>query len=480
MTQHANPDTASFLLVGARPLSLEGFRTEQVMPDGFDPTRAAGAAAVIVDAADADMAREVCHRIRRDARPSVYLAPILLLEPEAGTLPRHLARAVDGVAAQSAFATLYYQSFAARIAAIRSRIALLENVAQAQDTNLALKVLRYLHVREARLQPMHDVVSPHGYHYPELDLMLGRPDDNVFDVLGFLEGQRLLAGEFVDRSHHCGHCGSAFLNFRESCPQCHSANLQVEDLIHHFRCAHVAPMEDFQQGGGLRCPKCERELRQIGVDYDKPSSVYICSDCRHTTQDPETSTLCYQCGSVAAPERLGQRTIKSYGLTALAQNAALYGLDNLFRGILEGELEILPLGVFKRFLQVEIERTRRYKLSHSSLVMLHVRDLDRIYMEAGPRAKEIFGEFGRILRAALRPSDVITAFNDSLFLVLATETAAEGAAGMAARITERLDALVRGNFAHPADIVADHLALDGEGGGDGLIERLLGRHLAPA
>jgi GGDEF domain-containing protein len=213
------------------------------------------------------------------------------------------------------------------------------------------------------------------------------------------------------------------------------------------------------------------------VDYDKPSSVYLCQDCGHTTQEPETATLCYRCGTASVPEHLGVQTVKSYTLTGLGENAAMHGLDNLFRAILESELDLLPLNVFKRFLDVEIERTKRYLLSHSSLVMLHVQDMDRIYMEAGPRAKEIFGEFGRILRAALRPSDVITAFNDSLFLVLATETPADGAAGMAARVTERLDALMRSNFTRSARITSGHVELTEQADADGLMDQLVRRQL---
>jgi GGDEF domain-containing protein len=316
-----------------------------------------------------------------------------------------------------------------------------------------------------------------GYHYPDLDLFLGQADDNAFELLKFLEDHRLVTGEFVDKIHLCGACGSAFLNFRETCSHCHSANLRMEDLVHHFRCAHVAPLEEFQQNGGLRCAKCHHELKQIGVDYDKPSSVYICRECDHSTQEPDTSTLCFRCGMESIPERLGVHTVKAYSLTGLAENAAIHGLDNLFRSILEGELDILPLAVFRRFVNVEIERMKRYKLSRSSLVILHVQDLDRIYLEAGPRAKEIFSEFARIIHAALRPSDVITAFNDSLFLILATETGSDGATGMASRLTERLDGLVRSNFDHPALIKSHGMELSGHSSGDALIDQLIRQYL---
>lgn len=477
MTGPASQEAHRNLLVGPVALELQGFKLAHVTPSGFDPAMVAGMRAVLVAFTGLDEVLSICGKIRQHPSPAVYLAPILVLEAEGGTLPDRLIQAVDGTAGIGSYPGLYYQQFSDRLSAIHQRIARLTGAGGAQDVNLAIKFLRYLFTRAGGIRPVHDIAHPRGYHHPALDLFLGRPDDNVFDILNFLETQRLLTGEFVDRIHYCGGCGSAFLNFRETCPECHSAHLRMDDLVHHFRCAHVAPMEDFQGRGGLRCPKCEHELKQIGVDYDKPSSVYVCQDCGHTTQDPETATLCFRCGAKAVPEHLGQLEIKAYTLTGLGENAALHGLDNLFRSILESELDLLPLGVFKRFLALEIERTRRYRLSRSSLVMIFVRDLERIYLEAGPRAKEIFGEFGRILRAALRPSDVITAFNDSLFLVLATETQAEGARGMASRVAERLDELIRGNFTRSAEIATDHVELEAQSDPDEVMDRLIRQKL---
>lgn len=473
LSQAPAADAVALLLVGPHPLDLPGFRLIRVESAALEPRRCAEVRAVLVDAADPAAAAAVCRRIRRHPQPAVYLAPIILIEPVAGGTPRAVAGMADGVSTPAAFPTLYYQQFAEWVAAIHQRLGQIGNAGQDQDTNLAFKFLRHLFVRSGRIAPVHDADSHRGYHYPQLDAFLGGPDENVFEILAFLEGQRLLAGSFVDKIHLCGSCHSAFLNFRETCPHCHSANLRVDDLIHHYRCAHVAPFGEYQRDGRLVCPKCQHELKQIGVDYDKPSAVSICQDCGHTSQEPETDTLCYQCGAVAVPEHLERLTVKAYSLTGLAENAAIHGLDNLFRSILESELDILPLTVFKRFLEVEVERVKRYRVSHSSLVMLFIEDLDRIYMRAGPRAKDIFGEFGRIVRAALRTSDVITAFNESLFLILATETPAQGAEGMAARLNERLDQLIRNNFDQPARIVSRCRELDGGSDADALIDALV-------
>ena len=33
------------------------------------------------------------------------------------------------------------------------------------------------------------------------------------------------------------------------------------------------------RGGDLVCPKCNRQLRHIGVDYEKPSKLFTCFNC---------------------------------------------------------------------------------------------------------------------------------------------------------------------------------------------------------
>jgi hypothetical protein len=473
----ADPSAAmndpTMLLVAAAALELRGLRLLRVTPTELDPAQCAEVRAVLVDAGDVEVAAQICRRVRQHPVPAVYLAPLFLLEREAGALPRAIAGMADGSCTPDAFPVVYQQQFAERVATINGHIAQLADNRQARDTNPAFRFLRYMFVRSGHIAPVHDDRHLSGYYYAEFEAFLSKHDENVFEILEFLEGQRLLNSEFVDRVHLCVSCHSASLNFRETCPHCHSANLRVDDLIHHFRCAHVGPLNDFRRGARLVCPKCERELRDVGVDYDKPSAVYVCRDCRHTTQDPETGTLCYRCGAMAQPERLDRLTVKRYSLTGLAENAARHGLDNLFRTVLETELDVLPLQAFKRFVGLEIERIRRYRTARSCLAMLLIEDIDRIYMQAGARAKDIFGELGRIIGASLRPSDVISAYNESLFMILATETPLAGTELMGGRLRERLVTLIKSNFALDPKVRFRGREIDGSGSADSLIDALV-------
>ena len=99
--------------------------------------------------------------------------------------------------------------------------------------------------------------------------------------LGYIRRTR-----FIDRIHVCPICNSSHLLFFETCPECGSSDIVEEPVIHHFRCANVSPEHTYQQDGELICPKCKQQLRHIGVDYARPSSISTCRACAHTFMYP--------------------------------------------------------------------------------------------------------------------------------------------------------------------------------------------------
>lgn len=105
--------------------------------------------------------------------------------------------------------------------------------------------------------------------------------------LGYIRRTR-----FIDKIHVCPICNTSHLLFFETCPHCGSSDIVEESVIHHFRCANVSPEHTYQQDGELVCPKCKRQLRHIGVDYDRPSSIYTCKQCDETFMYPDMRVLC--------------------------------------------------------------------------------------------------------------------------------------------------------------------------------------------
>ena len=140
-----------------------------------------------------------------------------------------------------------------------------------------------------------------------------------------LREEGLLKREFFERFHVCGRCDSYRLNVREECSNCRSSDLAEEVYLHHFPCAFQGPEAEFRRGNDLICPKCRRELKHFGFDYDKPGSMLVCRACRHSSSEPAIGFVCLDCGAHADAESCDTRDMFSYQLTDEGTGFAEYG-----------------------------------------------------------------------------------------------------------------------------------------------------------
>lgn len=145
------------------------------------------------------------------------------------------------------------------------------------------------------------------------------PDDADLRLLiKSLEDKKyIVRTNFVERIPLCPDCNSDHLVFSECCTKCNSSNLKEEDLIHHFRCANISPESDYLEGEMLRCPKCKRMLRHIGIDYDRPAKVQTCMDCHSQQFRSKIKVLCGTGGRVYTPSELNQYDIYEYNFNPL-------------------------------------------------------------------------------------------------------------------------------------------------------------------
>lgn len=236
-----------------------------------------------------------CVNLLRQCRSSfigtLYLLPIFIYSIDKNIDP--IAESLsDGVVS-----SLQVEGVIGKIDKIRNKqvnLAAIDSVSP--DIRIMTKVLRFLYTRETRLTPVVNPNSNIGYFYPILSEHYKNGDlSELFKILDDGIQKEYLRPRFVDRLHLCSNCYSGFINFRETCPKCNSADLVTENLIHHFVCAYVGPEHDFHSGDYLVCPKCNRMLRHIGVDYDKPSIIYNCRNCSHIFQEPVMEAFCFNC-----------------------------------------------------------------------------------------------------------------------------------------------------------------------------------------
>lgn len=147
------------------------------------------------------------------------------------------------------------------------------------------------------------------------------------EELGFAEKSR-----FIDRVHVCPKCGDSHLLFIECCPKCHRSDISQEQMIHHFRCANISPESTYAYDGQLVCPKCKHVLRHIGVDYDRPATVYTCP-CGNTFLASAMKVICTNCRSELTPDELNPKDVWEYkftsaGLAAFATDEALFQIES--------------------------------------------------------------------------------------------------------------------------------------------------------
>lgn len=129
--------------------------------------------------------------------------------------------------------------------------------------------------------------------------------------MGYIRRKR-----FIEKIHLCPKCYNDYLIFAECCPKCKSSNIQSESVIHHFRCANISPESTYSFDDQLRCPKCKQFLRHIGVDYDRPSYIYVCNDCSNTFLQSNMKVLCTNCSSVLETSELKPFDNIEYEFTA--------------------------------------------------------------------------------------------------------------------------------------------------------------------
>ncbi|MBW3524175.1 hypothetical protein [Chryseobacterium sp. NKUCC03_KSP] len=215
-----------------------------------------------------------------------------------------------------------------RVASVEFILHFIKNLQKTEglhSNEILQKTLWYYYSRNKKIEFHESSDSLNGYPYPRIESYFSGQKESYLSTKEMLTNaykSGFLNRNYADTSHLCHKCSSGFLNYREECPKCGSHNLQVRSLIHHFRCAYVASEDHFQKGERMICPKCNTELKNLGVDYDRPSKIFFCKkqDCRHEFQKPLIGVHCISCKTEQAPSELKVEKIYKYEITQKAIN----------------------------------------------------------------------------------------------------------------------------------------------------------------
>lgn len=129
------------------------------------------------------------------------------------------------------------------------------------------------------------------FHQQSLDFGFGVPE-KVLQAWAEID---ILQPVWLDRVELCPQC-HRLPTIRPGCPNCGSARVINERLIHHFTCAHVGRVSDFETADGLVCPKCRARRLIVNSDYEYMTGPFQCQSCQWSCLELEQVAQCLGCG----------------------------------------------------------------------------------------------------------------------------------------------------------------------------------------
>jgi len=96
------------------------------------------------------------------------------------------------------------------------------------------------------------------------------------------------------REISCNQCDSVKIVQTYSCPTCKKNNFNMAKLIEHFSCGNFSEEKTYVDN---LCPKCNKEIKAVGVDYKTITGRYICNSCDDIFTELSTTFLCLKCES---------------------------------------------------------------------------------------------------------------------------------------------------------------------------------------
>ena len=372
--------------------------------------------AVILDGTDMDFVSKTIKQIRTHNNPDIYLKPVFLLKTSKvdNVMVNNLIDGLIFSVDQIELISDYVKDILLRI----NDFIFVKSVSF--EAEIIARVINLLVSRnKTDLIPIPYAGSGIAFTYPEISVHFNpRDESKILAILETGELEGLFTSTFVDKIYLCTNCETGLLNYREVCPKCSSSHSKTEDLIHHFPCAYVGPVSDFQNtiDDDLNCPKCNKHLNHIGVDYDKPSVLHTCQKCSHQYQDYHVKAKCLTCLHENDVENLIPKEVRSYYLTTKGKNVSYHGFLNTSKDFNEIPGTV-SFDVFKIMLKYEIERLRQND-STSNIGYLTISNAGELYSRIGmDRQKTLVAEMISILRKNLRSSDFIAFYNASTLLL---------------------------------------------------------------
>lgn len=150
----------------------------------------------------------------------------------------------------------------------------------------------------------------------------------VYDLAGYnvtheklkaAEKKGLLKADGSTSFSCCPKCQSHFLQVQLACPDCKFQSIAKSDLLTHYECQYSGPVAEFRSNAraGFVCPKCNKELKRVGIDYGNPGIGFECSNCDKVFQFPLVLSYC----DAGHASKIDELDLKSYPNYVAGDNA---------------------------------------------------------------------------------------------------------------------------------------------------------------
>lgn len=390
--------------------------------------------------------------IRRSMDPKIYLLPIFVNSKLVYTKRKN---ELDGYLLDQNYALMSSKSsdILERIYNIKKDLTF-----TTENTEIILvKLLQWAYTRNKIILPFNSRFSPIGYQLPFLSTII----NNHETLSVFLQLQQLAKKSYVnlsvlDRINLCHSCESSYLNFHETCSKCKSLDLHYENLIHHFRCAYIGPESDFKHDDQMICPKCDKELKHIGIDYDKPSEIAHCHHCDHTSQETHMQARCVDCGTKNELSQLSSHDIHSFTITSIGEHWICNDILKEDDHEKLRDLRLVPKNIFNLLVEQEKNRVKN-KSSQSSFLAEFRIDL-QLFIHLNTEFKDkLKDEICDILIKYSREIDVVTASDYAHYRLLFPDIKQNNSLTYYEMILDNLNKILSDNMKKGEKVVSGEL-----------------------
>jgi CheY-like chemotaxis protein len=184
------------------------------------------------------------------------------------------------------------------------------------------KILKYMLANSSVIKERYDsntaLTDNQGKNFKYLIKDFDRNEKSTVDNLEKLVSAKYLTKYPNGLTIACPKCQSVNISSHYICQNCNSSDFVKGEVMEHNKCGYTDLSMVFEDRSldKLICPKCNKELKLIGVDYFRLESAFKCKKCTIIFSNPFQTFDCNDCNlkDIKYTE-LGWKNIYTYSLS---------------------------------------------------------------------------------------------------------------------------------------------------------------------